>query len=143
MRISDILSTKGTDVVTVEKSATVREALACLAEHGIGALVVSSDSHTIDGIVSERDVVRQLHQRGPGLLDATVESIMSAPVHTCAPDDGPEQVMATMTNERVRHVPVVATGELRGLVSIGDVVKSRIDDLEADHRILVEYISAR
>ncbi|MHB8220688.1 MAG: CBS domain-containing protein [Acidimicrobiales bacterium] len=143
MRISDILATKGNGVVTIPMEATVRDALAELARHGIGALVVSPDGARIDGIVSERDVVRQLDRRGTGLLDATVGSIMSSPVHTCSPDDASDEVMATMTNQRVRHVPVVADGELRGLVSIGDVVKSRIDDLEANHRILVEYISAR
>jgi len=143
MRIGDILATKGSDVVTVRAGASVRQALAELARHDIGALVVSPDGARIDGVVSERDIVRHLDRQGTRLLESTVDSIMSAPVHTCGPDDTPEQVMATMTNHRVRHVPVVADGELRGLVSIGDVVKSRIDALEADHRILVEYISAR
>jgi len=143
MRICDILATKGAGVVTVPRETTVRDALTALSRNGIGALVVSPDGAQIDGIVSERDIVRQLDRRGTELLKATVGSIMSTPVHTCGPDDAPDQVMATMTNHRVRHVPVVVDGELRGLVSIGDVVKSRIDALEADHRILVEYISAR
>jgi CBS domain-containing protein len=143
MRIGDILATKGSAVVTIPAGATVRQALAELARHDIGALVVSPDGVRIDGVVSERDIVRRLDRQGTGLLESTVRSIMSTPVHTCGPDDAPEQEMATMTNHRVRHVPIVADGELRGLVSIGDVVKSRIDDLEADHRILVEYISAR
>jgi CBS domain-containing protein len=114
-----------------------------LARRSIGALVVSSDGRPIEGIVSERDVVRRWGGQSEGLMDWPVRQIMSTPVHTCAPDDKTELVMATMTNRRVRHVPVVADGVLVGLVSIGDVVKSRIQELEEDAKVLVEYISAR
>jgi CBS domain-containing protein len=143
MRIEDILAVKGTDVATIDREATVGEAVAELARRSIGALVVSPDGVSIDGIVSERDIVRHLDRTGHALLDSPVSSLMSTPVFTCSPDDTPEDVMATMTNRRVRHVPVVKDGELRGLVSIGDVVKSRIEALEADHKVLVEYITAR
>jgi CBS domain-containing protein len=143
MRIADILAAKGTAVATVPVDATVRHALTELARRSIGALVVSIDGSHIEGIVSERDIVRALDQRGADLLESPVGSIMSSPVHTCSLDDTPDDVMTTMTNLRVRHVPVIRDGKLCGLVSIGDVVKSRIEALEADHRVLVEYISAR
>ena len=143
MRIADILATKGSDVATVPRHLTVGDAVAELARRSIGALVVSDDGTRIDGIVSERDVVRSLATDQAGLLDRTVASIMSSPVHTCAPDDGVETVMTTMTNRRVRHVPVTQDGRLCGLVSIGDVVKSRIEELQRDAKLLVDYITAR
>ena len=143
MHIADILAAKGTDVATIARDASVSDAVAGLSQRSIGALVVSGDGRVIDGIVSERDIVRRLDRLGSELLSASVASIMSSPVHTCAPDDTPESVMATMTNRRIRHVPVVRDGVLCGLVSIGDVVKSRIEALEADHKVLVEYITAR
>lgn len=143
MHIVDILAGKGTEVVTIPREATVREAAQELSRRSIGALVVSEDGIHIDGIVSERDIVRRLDPLGAELLGSPVATIMSTPVHTCAPDDTPESVMETMTNRRVRHVPVVRDGALCGLVSIGDVVKSRIESLEADHKVLVEYITAR
>lgn len=143
MHIVDILATKGSSVATISRTATVGDAVRDLAARSIGALVVSEDGARIDGIVSERDIVRRLDRAGGELLASPVASIMSTPVHTCAPDDTPEAVMETMTNRRVRHVPVVRDGRLCGLVSIGDVVKSRIEALEADHKVLVEYITAR
>ena len=143
MHIVDILANKGTTVATIARDATVGEAVSELSRLSIGALVVSADGSIIDGIVSERDIVRRLDHLGADLLATSVASIMSTPVHTCSPDDTPEAVMATMTNRRVRHVPVMHEGRLCGLVSIGDVVKSRIEALEADHKVLVEYITAR
>lgn len=143
MHIVDILANKGTTVATIARDATVGEAVSQLSRLSIGALVVSADGSIIDGIVSERDIVRRLDHLGADLLATSVASIMSTPVHTCSPDDTPEAVMATMTNRRVRHVPVMHEGRLCGLVSIGDVVKSRIEALEADHKVLVEYITAR
>lgn len=143
MHIVDLLATKGPAVATIRRDATVREAVAELSRRSIGALVVSADGSHIDGIISERDIVRHLDHLGTDLLEASVASIMSTPVHTCTPEDTPEAVMATMTNRRVRHVPVTRDGTLCGLVSIGDVVKSRIEALEADHKELVEYITAR
>ncbi|RBY76851.1 histidine kinase [Geodermatophilus sp. TF02-6] len=140
MHINQLLRRKGADVATVDASASVRTALALLAEHGIGALVVSADGHTVDGIVSERDVVRALHQRGAGLLADPVSSVMTAEVHTCRPVAGVEELARTMTEHRVRHVPVVDGGVLVGIVSIGDVVKARLDQLEDERAQLVDYI---
>ena len=141
MRISEILRRKGGEVATIEPDATVRQLLALLAEHNIGAVVVSTDGETIEGIASERDVVRRLNDRGAGLLDETVSSIMTATVRTCDPGDNVEDLRATMTEHRIRHVPVVRDGKLAGIVSIGDVVKSAIAELETEREQLVDYIS--
>ncbi|HUY63245.1 MAG TPA: CBS domain-containing protein [Acidimicrobiales bacterium] len=143
MHISSLLEQKGTAVVTISGDATVAEAVAELGRHGIGAIVVSSDGVHIEGIVSERDVVRGLSARQAAVLDEAVHTIMTATVVTCTPEDDIESLMTTMTNYRVRHVPVVRGGELCGIVSIGDVVKSRIGELEKDRQELVEYIHGR
>ncbi len=143
MRISLLLETKGTDVSTIVPTATVSQAVTELGRRGIGALVVSSDGSTIEGIVSERDIVRRMASGADGVLGELVSSIMSSSVHTCGPEDEVESIMTIMTEHRIRHVPVVRDGRLAGLVSIGDVVKSRIDELERDRRELVEYITAR
>ena len=140
MRISEILRRKGASVVTVSPEASVRQLLDLLAEHNVGALVVTESELTIAGIVSERDVVRQLHERGADLLDAPVSSIMTAEVHTCKPDARVDELRRTMTNHRIRHLPVVSEGRLIGIVSIGDVVKSTIDELESERDHLVGYI---
>ncbi|MFB9837422.1 CBS domain-containing protein [Actinoallomurus acaciae] len=141
MRISEVLRRKGGEVATIEPEATVRHLLTLLAEHNIGAVVVSTDGTTIEGIVSERDIVRRLGERGAGLLDQPVSSIMTATVRTCAPSDHVEDLRATMTEHRIRHVPVVRDGRLAGIVSIGDVVKSAIAELESEREQLVDYIS--
>jgi CBS domain-containing protein len=130
----------GQDVATVDGSESVRAALGLLASLGIGALVVSADGKRIDGIVSERDVARGLHERGAGLLADPVSSVMTAEVHTCRPDTSVHDLARMMTDHRVRHVPVVADGVLVGIVSIGDVVKARLDELEAERAQLVDYI---
>jgi len=143
VHIVDILEAKGSTVATIHGDATVGDAVAELARRSIGALVVTADGLHIDGIVSERDIVRLLHRDHRSLTDQPVRQIMSSPVHTCRPSDEVEAVMATMTNRRVRHLPVIRDDVLVGLVSIGDVVKSRIRELEDDHKILVEYITAR
>src|SRR5215211_5688820 len=140
MRISTLLQGKGASVATVPTSASVREVVARLAEHRIGALVVSNDGTTIDGIVSERDVVRRLHSDGPATLDLTVADVMTADVRTCQPSDGVDELMAVMTEHRIRHVPVVVDGQLAGIVSIGDVVKSRLGELETERSTLLEYL---
>lgn len=142
MRISEILRNKGGEVATIPPDATVRRLLTTLAEHNIGAVVVSADGRTIDGIVSERDVVRRLNDRGADLLDAPVESIMTVQVRTCSPDDNVEGLRVTMTDHRIRHVPVVKDGGLVGIVSIGDVVKSAISELESEREHLVGYIQS-
>ncbi len=143
MYVADLLEAKGTMVATVGGDATVGMVVAELARHRIGALVVSSDGRRIDGIVSERDIVRHLSELRTELLEEPVSTIMSTDVVVCAPTEGVESIMNLMTDRRIRHVPVVEDGQLRGIVSIGDVVKSRIGELEKDRFELLEYITAR
>ena len=114
-----------------------------LTSLGIGALVVTGSTGTVDGIISERDVVRVLAEHGQAALGRLVPDEMSSPVTTCSPDDEVTTLMARMTERRIRHVPVVEAGRLVGIASIGDVVKSRVDQLERDRRELLEYVSAR
>jgi CBS domain-containing protein len=133
MRISDVLRVKGTQVVTVTPDTKVRHLLAVLAEHRIGAVVVSHDGTAVDGIASERDIVRALARRGAAVMSEPVTDIYTAEVHTVTPQTPIEEVMRMMTERRVRHVPVVGDGGLQGIVSIGDVVKIRIDGLH--HRV--------
>lgn len=141
MLIGTILQSKGTGVATVPPDATVSELLARLAELNIGAVVVSEDGLTIAGIVSERDVVRHLHEHGAALLAQPVSSIMTRDVRTCGPGANVDDLRRTMTNHRIRHVPVVRDGRLAGIVSIGDVVKSTIEELESEREALVGYIN--
>ncbi|HEV2368544.1 MAG TPA: CBS domain-containing protein [Acidimicrobiales bacterium] len=143
MRIETLLVRKGTAVATVRPDAAVTEALGLLAHHNVGALVVSSDDRSVDGIISERDIARHLHARGAIVLTEPVSSMMSTLVHTCAPTEELEALAKLMTDHRIRHVPVVDGGQLVGIVSIGDVVKSRMDELETDRRALENYIYAR
>ncbi|EGD56998.1 CBS domain-containing protein [Gordonia neofelifaecis] len=140
MRISQILGKKGSGVITVRAGSTVRSLLATLDEWNIGAVVVIGDGGTLAGIVSERDIVRRLHSGGAGVLDGPVSAIMTPVVHVCAPDDPIEGLRDTMTEHRVRHLPVLDAGELVGIISIGDVVKSAIDELETEREHLVHYI---
>jgi CBS domain-containing protein len=140
VQISSLLRRKGHEVATIDGSESVRAALALLAEHGIGALVVSSDGRRVEGILSERDVARGLHERGAGLLTDPVSSVMTAHVHTCPSGTNVHTLAQTMTDHRVRHVPVVDDGVLVGIVSIGDVVKARLDELEEERKQLVDYI---
>jgi len=140
MRISDVIRRKGDLVVTVRSDATVQQLLEILEEHKIGALVVSDDDETVTGIVSERDVARHLRSTGAGLLDQTVATIMTSDVQTCTPEDLIEDLARTMTDRRIRHVPVVADGHLVAIVSIGDIVKWRIDELQTERDHLVHYI---
>lgn len=141
MKISDVLRNKGSEVITIKPDETVATLLALLDEHGIGAVVVSTDGGAVDGIVSERDIVRRLHDRGPEILDATVTEIMTGEVSTVGPDEHLDHLMALMTNNRFRHVPVVTDGALVGIISIGDVVKHRMDELQSERDQLVGYIS--
>ncbi|MDO8105824.1 CBS domain-containing protein [Isoptericola sp. b441] len=141
MRIADVLTRKGDTVVTISPDSAVRALLALLAEHGIGAVVVSADGHRVAGIVSERDVVRGLHASGDAVLDGPVSAIMTADVHTCSPGDTVEDLMETMTARRFRHVPVVEDGVLVGIMSIGDVVKRRLELLQVERDQLSAYIS--
>jgi CBS domain-containing protein len=142
MRISGLLRDKGDFVATIPPGTTVREVLAALAEHGVGALVVTADGERIAGIVSERDVVRALHHRGTPVLDEEVTAVMTADVATCVPEAEVDSLMGIMTERRIRHVPVVVDGRLAGIVSIGDVVKHRVHELEHENLALVEYIQS-
>lgn len=145
MKISDILRHKATAsgsaaVVTIAPGAPVTALLAELAEHKIGALVVV-DGDTVVGIVSERDVVRRLNERGAAILEATVGEIMTSPVLSCTSRDSVDSVATTMTESRIRHMPVIGNGTLDGIVTIGDVVLSRTRQLEQDRRQLEQYIT--
>lgn len=143
MRIAEILRRKGAAVTTIRPETSVRALVATLTEDNIGAVVVTGDDTTIMGIVSERDVVRSLNGQGAELLDRPVSSIMTTEVRTCAPEDNVEGLRLTMTEHRIRHLPVVNDGRLVGIVSIGDVVKSTISELETEREHLVGYIQQR
>jgi CBS domain-containing protein len=140
MRIHEILHSKGYDVITIAPEALVSDMLKLLRDNNLGAVVVSDDGRRIRGIVTERDVVRKLVD-GADFLDAPVSSIMSSQVQTCRPDDSVQSLMTTMTNQRIRHLPVVDDdGELEGIVSIGDVVKSHITQIEFERDQLEGYV---
>jgi CBS domain-containing protein len=141
MRITDVLRGKGTQVVTVPPDTKVRRLLDVLAEHRIGAVVVSADGTSVGGIVSERDIVRAFAKRGAAVMSEPVTAIYTADVHTITPDISLDEVLRMMTERRIRHVPVVVDGTLRGIVSIGDVVKNRIDELETERAHLTDYIT--
>jgi CBS domain-containing protein len=141
MRISEVLRSKGSAVFTISPEATVSELLDVLAQHNVGALVVSADGTTVAGIVSERDVVRRLQDRGTDILGDAVSSIMTSTVTTCGEQDTVEDLMREMTNRRVRHIPVLRDGALIGVISIGDMVKSRIGELEYERSNLIGYIA--
>ena len=141
MRIHDILSTKGFDVIHIKPESSVSELVHLLEEHNLGAVVVSPDGRTIAGIVSERDVIRQLAD-GVAFLDGPVTAIMTSDVHSCSPQDTVQSVMSAMTDRRIRHLPVVDDHhELTGIVSIGDVVKSQISELQFERDQLEGYVS--
>lgn len=140
MRIADVLRDKGSDVLTVSPAATVAELIAAIAERNVGALPVI-DGGRLVGIVSERDVVRHLHSGGPKLLNRRVAEIMTTDVSTCDPADDVQALARVMTERRFRHLPVVVDGRLRGIVSIGDLVKARIDMLEVEREQLASYIA--
>jgi CBS domain-containing protein len=140
MRVTDILRQKGDEVATIAPSATLAEAAQVLSVRRIGALVVSDGDDRIDGILSERDIVRQLAEWGPAALELAVSSAMTADVFTCAKTDSVDSLMGMMTEHRIRHLPVEEEGLLAGLVSIGDVVKRRVEELEVEAQQLTEYI---
>jgi len=140
MLVSDILRQKGAAVVTVEPGLTVEALVSLLAERRIGAVVVSSDGTTVEGIVSERDIVSALAANGTSALGATVGSICTSEVKTALPGDRIDSLMAVMTEGRFRHLPVVVDGALHGIVSIGDVVKARMSELEDEQQALTSYI---
>jgi CBS domain-containing protein len=142
MRIADVLRNKGDKVVTLGPDDSVRRLLDLLAEHRVGALVVSGSPGAVDGIVSERDVVRGLQREGESILDGPVSHIMTSAVHTATPSDTVDELMLQMTDKRVRHLPVLRDGRLVGIVSIGDLVNSCIAELRIERDQLTAYITS-
>jgi CBS domain-containing protein len=136
MNVEQILKTNGRAVETIGPDATVLTAIGQLTRLGIGALVVSADGHKIEGVISERDVVRALLHHGGRVLDVRVGAVMSRGVPVCRPDDTIKHVMAAMTRTRSRHLPVIENDRLCGIVSIGDVVKNRLDEVELEANVL-------
>ena len=141
MNVHTILRNKGRSVVTIHRDATVERAIAVLRQRGIGALVVSDDGETVSGILSERDIVEALGRHGAELLALSVAEVMTCPVVTCEPEDTAAEMMAEMTNRRIRHFPVIEAGRLVGIVSIGDLVKSRLDEIEYEAHSLRSFIA--
>jgi CBS domain-containing protein len=140
MKIANVIHNKGAEVVTIRAQATVAELVELLARRNIGAVVVSSDGRSVEGIVSERDVVRHLAADGGEILNRTVAEVMTTPVVTATLEDGLGATAHTMTYSRLRHIPVVEDGQLVAIVSLGDVVKYRIDQLTDERNHLLEYL---
>lgn len=142
MRVLDVLNEKGAEVETIRPDAKVLIAVHRMRMQNVGALVVSRDGARVDGVLSERDIVRGLTQHGAGLLEMGVVAVMSRNVPTCAPEDSLRSVMALMTRTRNRHVPVVTDGSLCGIVSVGDCVKYRLEEMELETNVLRDaYLS--
>lgn len=141
MEVRGILRSKGTEVATIDPDAMITDAIAALAEHGVGALVVSTDGTHVEGILSERDVVRALARDDTGALGSRVADVCTTTVKTAGLDDSVDELMSVMTSGRFRHLPVVVDGELAGIVSIGDVVKYRVAELEGLTRDLESYVT--
>lgn len=141
MSVEHILSGKGRDVVTIAPDRTLADAAQCLSTRRIGAVVVVDGSGGVLGIISERDVVRAVAESGAEGLAAPVSSRMTAKVVTCGPTSSIDEIMGLMTDGKFRHVPVIEGGKLAGIVSIGDVVKQRLADVESEHRALRDYIA--
>lgn len=140
--IRTILNRKGVEVVTISPAATLGQAAALLAEHNIGAVVVSRDGESVDGILSERDIVRRFaRDDGVGTHSVSVSAAMTSEVYTTGPDSPIDIMVQTMTTRRFRHVPIIEADKLIGIVSIGDVVKSRMDQLEIEKESLQEYVT--
>ena len=141
MRIANVLSTKGSVVATVPPDAPVTVMLAQMAKHRVGAVVVVDDG-TVVGMVWEREVIRLLHDRGASLVQAPIAEIMNVDVISCMPTDEVDGVLRIMTDRRIRHLPVMVSDKLIGIVSMGDLVKARIDELETNRAYLQSYIGA-
>jgi len=141
MNVETILRNKGDWVATIHPDATIAEAVDMLHKERIGALVVSEDGQAVDGVVSERDIVTALAKHGEDLLSRAVDEIMTRNVITCDPSDTVGELMAEMTNRRIRHLPVLKEGRLCGIVSIGDVVKNRLDEVEFEASSLRSFIA--
>ena len=143
MTVREILRAKGSQVLTAAAAARVAEVARLLVEHNVGAAVCVDERGRVVGILSERDIVRGLCGAGAAVLDQRADELMSPGVVTCSPDDAVSELMATMTHRRIRHLPVLHAGQLAGIVSIGDLVKSRLEETESEANSLREYITAR
>jgi CBS domain-containing protein len=141
MTAAKIISGKKSGTIKIKADATISDAVGLLAQHNIGALIVSNDGKAVAGILSERDIIRGLQESGASFLGASVKNIMTSAVQTCAPSDTIRSILARMTERRVRHLPVLEDNRLLGIVSIGDVVKFRLDELVSEAEALKEYIS--
>lgn len=141
MTVRSILSRKGRSIVTIDPTASLAEAAKLLSEHGIGAVIVTDMGGRVAGMLSERDIVRGLAAHGPDVLGQRVDQVMTRRIVTCVENDTLGELMERMTNGRFRHLPVVESGRLTGIVSIGDVVKSRLEEIEAESNALREYIA--
>lgn len=144
MKVKDILAHKGHSVITARPDTSVTTLVHRLALERVGALVVSEDGVHVAGIVSERDIIRLLAERGAEVLESSlhVDEIMTRHVHTCSPEDSIKDVMGVMTRSRIRHLPVIEGGQLAGIVTIGDVVKNRVEEVELEANVLREaYIA--
>jgi CBS domain-containing protein len=140
MHVTNVLRAKGSIVATVTPDAAVAAVLAVMAEHRVGAVVVVHEGSVV-GMVWERDIVRHLHERGGAVVDAEVSEIMNPDVVNCVPEDQVDDILQIMTDRRIRHLPVVVDGELRGIVSMGDLVKAKMDELETERAHLRSYIA--
>ncbi len=143
MKVKAMLAVKGSKVTTTRPNATIATAIRMMKLEGIGALVVSDDGEALGGIISERDIVRGLVEHGHELLEMQVSELMTRAVKTCTPESHIKDVMVEMTRSRVRHLPVLDGGKLCGIISIGDVVKNRLDELETETNVMRDYIVAR
>ena len=141
MNVEAILRSKGDDVAVISADATIKNAVEQLKSVGVGALVVSNDGASVDGILSERDIVRGLVDHGNALMDMTVADLMTEAVRVCAPGDSIDECMEIMTSSRIRHLPIVVDNKLRGIISIGDVVKARLVELKNEADALRQYIA--
>lgn len=141
MTVAIILAAKGNDVTTTQPHRTLQEVAGVLADRGIGAAIVTGSNGEVLGIISERDIVRAIGRHGDKVLGDAVSKHMTSKVVTTSPDEPIEQVMEAMTSHRFRHLPVIHNGRLAGVVSIGDVVKHRLESIETEHRALREYIA--
>lgn len=141
MSVAHILKAKGRDVITAGASATVKQAAATLAEKRIGAIVILGAGGAIEGIISERDIVRAVARDGASALDKPVATIMTREVKHCTETDSESDLMTLMTQHRIRHLPVVSGGKLAGMISIGDVVKFKIEQIERDAENMKAYIA--
>ncbi len=143
MKVKAMLAAKGSKVVTTRPYVTIATVIRMMKLKRIGALVVSDDEETLDGIISERDIVHGLVNHGHKLLEMQVAELMTRAVKTCTPEANIKDVMAEMTRSRVRHLPVLDGGKLCGIISIGDVVKNRLDELQTETNVLRDYIVGR